>query len=203
MNPKSLLYSVLFGFFLMGTLPSQAVEVGAQAPDFTLKSVEGKDVKLSDYKGKVVVLEFYNMGCPFVKKHYKNGDMQALQTEYTGKDVVWLAINSTNPDHKDYLSPDEAKKEVAEHKIAATAMLQDLEGTVGKSYEAKTTPHMYVIDASGKVVYQGAIDDAPDAKSDPKAAKNYVRSALNEVLSGKGVTEAKTKQYGCSIKYKS
>jgi peroxiredoxin len=178
-----------------------ALDTNSEAPDFTLTSVDGKTVNLSDYKGKTVVLEWYNMGCPFVVKHYKNGDMQALQSDAIGKGVVWLTINSTNPNHKDFRPTDKAAAEVKEHKIASTAMLVDSDGKVGKLYGAKTTPHMFVIDPSGKVVYQGAIDDASSVSANPKESKNYVRAALDEVLAGKPVTTSQTKQYGCGVKY--
>jgi peroxiredoxin len=195
------LFCSLLTFVL--AISSFAVEIGKPAPDFTLSSVDGKTVKLSDYKGKIVVLEWFNMGCPFVQKHYKNQDMQNLQKEYTDKGVVWLGINSTNPAHKskNYLTPKEAAAQVKEFKMNSTAMLQDADGKVGKAYGATSTPHMYVIDASGNLVYRGAIDDQPKASSDPKRAKNYVRAALDEILAGKPVSTAETKQYGCSIKY--
>jgi peroxiredoxin len=192
-----------FAIVLLAVVSTSFAEVknGDAAPDFSLTSVDGKKVSLSDYKGKVVVLEWFNLGCPFVQKHYNNKDMQGLQSEYTGKGVVWLSINSTNPNHKDYLTPEKAAAQVKQKGIASTAMLQDADGKVGQLYGAKSTPHMFVINAEGKLVYQGAIDDNPSPKADPKAAKNFVRSALDEVLAGKAVTQAQTKQYGCGVKY--
>jgi peroxiredoxin len=197
---KSFFTTVLTFVFAFSVM---AVEVGKPVPNFTLTSVDGKTVKLSDYKGKVIILEWFNMGCPFVKKHYKNGDMQGLQGEYAGKGVVWLSINSTNPSHQDYLSAEKAVAQVKDYSIKSTAMLQDSDGKVGKLYGAKSTPHMFIIDESGNLIYQGAIDDAPAAGADPKAAKNYVRAALDEKLAGKAVTQAETKQYGCGVKYAS
>jgi peroxiredoxin len=177
------------------------VKNGDVAPDFSLTTVDGKKVSLSDYKGKVVVLEWFNLGCPFVQKHYDGNAMQGLQSESTGKGVVWLSINSTNPNHKDYLTPVKAAEQVKQKGINATAMLQDTDGKVGRLYGAKSTPHMFVINTDGKLVYQGAIDDNPSPKADPKASKNYVRAALEEILAGKAVSQAQTKQYGCGVKY--
>lgn len=172
------------------------MEPGSTAPDFTLTSIEGEKVQLSDYKGKMVVLEWFDSGCPFVKKHSKGGHMQALQEKYKAKGVVWLTINSTNPDHKDFITTEQSKVLVKNQKIQCTATLQDPDGTVGKSYGAKSTPHMFIINSDGKLAYQGAIDDHPDVRSDPKDARNYVQQALDELLAGKTVTTARTKQYG-------
>ena len=170
---------------------------GTKAPDFTLLDLDGKKHSLKDFKGKTVVLEWCNYGCPFVKKHYKNGDMQKLQKEYTKKGVVWLAIMSTNPKHKDYREPKALKEMNAERKAAPTAMLMDADGTVGRAYKAKTTPHMFVIDKDGYIVYDGAIDSVRSADpADIKEAKNYVREALDAVMAGKPVPTAKTSSYG-------
>lgn len=192
-----------FAVALMVFVSTSFAEVknGDAAPDFSLTTVDGKKVSLSDYKGKIVVLEWFNLGCPFVVKHYKNNDMQSLQSEAVGKGVVWLSINSTNPKHQDYLTAEKAADQVKQSKINSTAMLQDADGKVGKLYGAKSTPHMFVINADGKLAYQGAIDDTPSPKADPKAAKNYVRAAIDELLAGKSVSQAQTKQYGCSVKY--
>jgi peroxiredoxin len=174
---------------------------GETAPDFNVKSIKGADVKLSDYKGKIVVLEWFNIGCPFVLKHYKPHTMQSLQSEYTGKGVIWLTINSTQPKHENFLTPEKAAQTVENFKIKSTEMLMDPDGKVGKLYDAKATPHMFIIDANGKLVYQGAIDDTPSPSSDPAKAHNYVKTALDELLAGKKVTTSETKQYGCGIKY--
>lgn len=178
-----------------------AVKTGAPAPDFTLETSSGSKASLSDYKGKTVVLEWFNHGCPFVKKHYDGKDMQSLQADYVGKGVVWLTINSTNPKHQNFLTREAALKQQEELGMKSTALLADPDGKVGKLYGAKTTPHMYVIDPSGKLVYQGAIDDNSAMKADPKKAKNYVQAALDEVLAGKAVTKSQTKSYGCGVKY--
>lgn len=177
--------------------------IGAKAPDFTLTDSNGKKQSLSDYKGKFVVLEWINHGCPFVKKHYETNNMQGLQKEATGKGVIWLSIASSAEGKQGHLTADEWNKANEEHGSAPTAVLLDPSGAVGKKYGAKTTPHMYVINPEGKLVYKGAIDDKPSYKnSDVPGAKNYVRAALDEAMAGKPVTVASTESYGCSVKYK-
>lgn len=150
-----------------------------------------------------MVLEWINHGCPFVVKHYSEGNMQGLQRDYTNKDVIWLAICSSADGKQGYFTADEWQKLNADKGGNATAILLDEDGTVGKLYGAKTTPHMYVINAEGKLVYQGAIDDKPSTDtSDIPGAKNYVKAALDEVLAGQPVTTGQTKPYGCGVKYK-
>lgn len=179
-----------------------AATVGQPAPDFTLKDTSGKTVRLSDFKGKHVVLEWTNPGCPFVRKHYDSGNMPATQKDATGKGVVWLSINSTEKASSDYLEPAKLAAWKTERKAAPTAVLMDEEGTVGKSYGARTTPHMYIVDPKGMLVYAGGIDDKRSADpEDVKTAKNYVRAALDELLAGKPVSQASTTPYGCSVKY--
>lgn len=179
-----------------------AAKVGEPAPAFTLTSIEGKTHSLSEFKGKTVVLEWFNSKCPFVVKHYKNGDMQRLQKAYADKGVVWLLVNSTSPKHQDYFAPDAHMKLNEEWKVAAAATLLDPEGTVGRAYDARTTPHMYVINPEGVLVYAGAIDSIRSANSDDVAkADNYVVAALDAVLSGGAVANAATRPYGCSVKY--
>ncbi len=178
--------------------------MGKPAPDFKLKGIAGKseDIKLSDFKGNVVVLEWKNHGCPFVVKHYGSGNMQALQKKYVEKNVIWLSIVSSAPGKQGHQDAEGAKKEFTEHKSSASNVLLDPTGEVGKMYEAKTTPHMFIINKEGTLVYQGAIDDKAD--TDPKSipgAKNYVTQALDEVLANKPVTISKTQSYGCSVKY--
>lgn len=189
--------------FVVGVSSSHALNIGDEAPNFTLQSADGKQVSLKDYRDKVVVLEWFNPGCPFVRKHYDSGAMQKLQTEAAEKGVVWLNINSTASGRPDFLTPEKTKGYVAEKGVKAAAMLSDADGTVGKKYGASATPHMYVIDKAGKLVYQGAIDDNPDVSGDPATAKNYVRDAMGSLLSGKQVAVAETKAYGCSVKYAS
>lgn len=182
---------------------AEELKVGAEAPAFTLKDTSGKEHKLADYKGKFVVLEWFNEGCPFVKKHYTSGNMQKLQQEYTGKDVVWLSINSSAEGQQGHMTPETAPKTLAEWNMNATKVLLDHDGKVGKMYGAKTTPHMFVIDNDGKLVYQGAIDSKASANTaDLAGAENYVRVALDNSMTGKPVSNASTKPYGCSVKYK-
>lgn len=193
-----LLIGSIFGSDASSTV---SVEIGKPAPSFTLKSVDGKDVSLSSFKGKIVVLEWTNPGCPFVIGHYKNGNMPKLQKELTDKGVVWLAINSTNKNHKDHLTESEFKAQMSEWKANASAYLLDEDGKVGKMFDAKTTPHMFVIDKNGNLAYMGAIDDDRSANGGKDAKVNYVKKAVDELLAGKEVSEKVTKQYGCSIKY--
>jgi peroxiredoxin len=184
------------------TLPAAAVNVGAAAPDFTLTDLAGKPVKLSDYRGKYVVLEWVNPGCPFVQKHYNSGNMPRLQKDAAAQDVVWLAVNSTKETHQDYQTPDELAAWLKEKGAAPRAAALDADGKVAKLYEAKATPHMYVIDPRGTLIYAGAIDDKRSADpEDVKTAHNFVKAALAEARAGKPVTRASTQAYGCSIKY--
>ena len=182
---------------------AHAVTVGQPAPDFSLIDVHGKAVKLSDCKGKTVVLEWVNPGCPFVQKHYNTSNMQTLQKDATTKGVVWLSVNSTEKGHQDYMAPAKLDAKMnGEWKGASSYLLMDESGKVGQAYTAKTTPHMYVIDGGGKLVYAGGIDDKRSANpADVKTAKNFVRAALDETLAGKPVSVATATPYGCSIKY--
>jgi hypothetical protein len=176
--------------------------VGGPAPAFTAPSASGKPVKLSDYKGKYVVLEWTNEGCPFVQKHYKGGNMQGLQKTYTGKDVAWLTVFSSSKGKQGWVDAEGARKFQMDHKTASTAMLLDDTGALGKLYDAKTTPNMYIIDPAGKLIYAGAIDDKPSADAgDIASSKNFVQAALDEAMAGKPVSTPVSKPYGCSIKY--
>lgn len=180
----------------------QAARVGEPAPDFTVKDTKGKEHTLASFKGKFVVLEWHNQGCPYVKKHYESGNMQALQKEWTGKGVVWLTVISSAPGLQGYVTPTEADAYVKEKSAAPTAVLLDASGTMGRAYDAKTSPHMFVIDPNGRLVYNGAIDDKPTSdKADIPGAKNYVSAALTEALAGKAVTMPTSRPYGCSVKY--
>jgi peroxiredoxin len=177
-----------------------APEIGQPAPNFTLKDSDGKSVSLADFKGKTVVLEWFNEGCPFVKKHYGSGSMQKTQKQATDDGVVWLSIVSSAPGKQGYLTPEAAAAKKKE--INSTALLLDPDGAVGHLYEARTTPDMFVINGEGTLVYKGAIDDQPNP--DPatlEGAKNYVVAALADLKAGKPVTTAETKSYGCSVKY--
>jgi len=175
---------------------------GHPAPSFTLTDLDGRKVSLADLKGRYVVLEWTNPGCPFVQKHYNSGNMQALQKRFTGEGVQWLVINSTSPSHSDYLKPAEQKAWLQKQGAAASVAALDADGAVGRAYAAKVTPHMYVIDPDGVLVYAGAIDDKRSANvADVKTASNYLVQTFAELRAGKPVSAASTQAYGCTIKY--
>jgi peroxiredoxin len=190
----------------LATAPAQAADapkVGQPAPAFTATDLNGKSRSLAEFKGKYVVLEWHNQSCPFVKKHYDSGNMQKLQKELTGKGAVWLSIISSAPGAQGHVTADEERQYLAAKQAAPTEVLFDPEGTVGHTYGAKTTPHMYVIDDKGILIYAGAIDDNPSSDAaDAATAKNYVRAAYDEASAGKPVTTASTAPYGCGVKYK-
>ncbi len=180
----------------------EAPKVGAPAPGFSLTDSKGKTHSLGDFKGKYVVLEWFNPGCPFVQKHYQSENMQKLQKEFTGKEVVWLTIDSSSPGNEGSLSPAEANKQIADWNMHPTALLLDGDGKVGHEYGATNTPHMYVVSPKGELIYSGAIDSKATANPDDiAAATNYVKAALDEAMAGKPVATATTKAYGCSVKY--
>lgn len=184
-------------------LQAQAVAIGQAAPAFELKDTQGRTVKLADFKGRHVVLEWTNPGCPFVVKHYGARNMQALQQEAQARNVVWLSINSTARGHQDHLAPAALQDKLLKDWGATPhAVLMDEAGTVGKAYAARTTPHMYVIDPAGRLVYAGGIDDKRSANpADIPGAKNFVRAALADSLAGRPVATPSAPPYGCSIKY--
>jgi len=197
-----LLRSIVTLSFALVAGSALAVTAGTAAPDFSVADSNGKTVKLSDYKGKFVVLEWTNPECPFVRAQYGADAMQALQKDASGKDVVWLTVNSTNKSSSEYKTGPQMNAWMKEHNAAQRAILIDATSDAGRAYDAKTTPHMFVIDPAGKIVYAGAIDDKRSAReSDRKTANNYVRAALSETLAGKPVTVASTTPYGCSVKY--
>lgn len=198
---KNLIKSTL-ALVIAASTALAAPEVGQPAPDFTLTDSNGKEHKLSDFKGKFVVLEWLNHGCPFVVKHYSSGNMQKLQKEFTGKDVVWLSIVSSAPGKQGHMSAEETNAAIAEKGAAPTAVLLDESGTVGKLYDAKRTPEMFVVSPEGVLIYAGAIDDKKSTDAaDIEGAVNYVKQALDEALAGKPVSVPKTEAYGCSVKY--
>jgi peroxiredoxin len=196
---------LILGLLTATALASPALaapSIGQPAPAFSAVDADGKTRSLSEFKGKTVVLEWTNSGCPYVQKHYNSGNMQGLQGAAAKDGVVWLTLVSSAPGMQGYVTGPEAKSWKAKEKAASSAVLLDPKGTVGRAYEAKTTPHMYVIDKTGKLVYMGGIDDKPS--SDPsslKGAKNYVTAALADVKAGRPVAEAATRPYGCSVKY--
>src|SRR5215467_13588871 len=180
-----------------------AVQIGEPAPNFTAVDSNGKQQRLSDYKGKYVVLEWHNQGCPYTKKHYESGNMQHLQKEWTAKGVVWLTVISSAQGTQGFVTPSQENEYLKTMNAAPTAVLMDPGGSLGHLYAAKTTPHMFIIDPNGMLIYNGAIDDHPTSdKGDIPNSKNYVTAALSEATSGKPVTEAVTRPYGCSVKYK-
>ena len=179
-----------------------APEIGKPAPDFTATDSNGKEVKLSDFKGKIVVLEWNNPECPYVKKHYESSNMQKLQASETAKGATWLSINSSADGKQGHLTGETANKYVADTSAKPSAYLLDANGEIGKAYDAKTTPHMFVIDKDGNLAYEGAIDDNDSAnKEDAAGAKNYVVAAVDALAAGKPVETSKTKPYGCGVKY--
>ena len=178
------------------------VRVGAPAPDFTATDSHGHTETLAQYRGKFVVLEWHNQGCPYTRKHYVSGNMQALQREWTAKGVVWFTVISSAQGEQGYVTPSQENAYVERMHADPTAVLMDADGKIGRLYDAKTTPQMIVIDPSGKVIYDGAIDNRPTPDvEDIKGADNYVSDALTEAMAGKPVTTPYTRPYGCSVKY--
>lgn len=176
--------------------------VGAPAPDFTCKDSAGRTRALSEFKGRTVVLEWTNRECPFVRKHYDGGNMQGLQKKYTGDGVVWLSVVSSAPGNQGHVDAAKAEQHVKSVGAAPTAVLLDADGTVGRLYGAQTTPHCFVIDGAGKLVYAGAIDDkSSTSAADIPKSRNYVAEALDALKAGKPVPTPSTRAYGCSIKY--
>ena len=202
MKTKSIL-TILASLAATTLLALDSPPVGSAAPDFSLTDAKGKTHSLSQYKGKYVVLEWFNPECPFVKKHYGSGNMQKLQEEYTSKGVVWLTIDSNAPGTEGNLTSEQAVQKMTEWKTHQTSLLLDPEGKAGRAYGAKNTPNMVVINPEGKLIYEGAIDSkATPNPTDIPSSTNYVKVALDESLAGKPVTTANTRPYGCSVKYK-
>jgi AhpC/TSA family len=189
----------------MGIQPATAqARVGAPAPAFTLPDTNGRARSLADFRDNTVVLEWTNHECPYVGKHYRGNNMQALQKRWTGQGVVWLSVISSAPGRQGHVSPQQANKLTADRGAAPTAVLLDPTGKVGRAYGARATPHMYVINGQGALVYMGGIDDKPTARlEDLKGARNFVDAALNEISQGKPVSVTVSRAYGCSIKYAS
>jgi peroxiredoxin len=183
-------------------LTHAAPSVGQAAPQFAARDAAGKAVKLSDYRGKFVVLEWTNPNCPYVRKHYNSGNMPATQADATGKGVVWLSIDSTAKNSGEHMEPAKVLAWQKERKSAPTALLVDQDGAIGRAFGARTTPHMYIVDPDGRLVYAGGIDSIPSSNpSDIPKAVNYVRTSLAEALAGKPVSNPVTRPYGCSVKY--
>ena len=198
-----LLLGVLTSLISTALFAADSPPVGSTAPDISATDSKGKTQTLSQYKGKYVVLEWFNPECPFVKKHYGSGNMQKLQEEFTGKGVVWLTIDSSAPGLEGNLQAEQANQKIAEWKAHSSALLLDPDGKAGRTYGAKNTPHMFVINPEGKIVYEGAIDSkATPNPADIASSTNYVKVALDESLAGKTVTTPSSRPYGCSVKYK-
>ena len=185
------------------TLPVLAVAPGTTAPNFKGTDSNGAQHSLSDYRGKFVVLEWANQGCPYEQKHYRSGNMEALQKQWTAKGVVWLSVLSSARGEQGYVTPSQENTYLKTMHAAPTAALLDPDGTIGRLYEAKTTPHIFVIDPTGKLIYQGALDDKPTPnQEDLKTARNYLNEALTAAMAGKPVPTEVTRPYGCSVKYR-
>ncbi|MDT3738534.1 MAG: thioredoxin family protein [Candidatus Kapabacteria bacterium] len=205
-----ILRSIFFGLLLLAvtflsaaTQPAKESGIGSEVPDFSLKDVNGKIHNLIDYKGKYVVLEWTNFDCPFVKKHYGSGNMKKLQKEFTEQGVIWLSICSSAPGKQGNFDAAEIKKRISDSKANMSEYLIDEEGMVGKLFGARTTPHLFIINPDGKLIYQGGIDDTKSTnQADIPNSKNFVKAALDESLSGKPVTISTTQPYGCPVKYK-
>ena len=197
---KSLITATVIGAFAIST--SFAAEVGKEAPAFTGTNVEGKEVSLSDYKDKVVVLEWVNFKCPFVVKHYSSKNMQKLQADYAAKGVVWITVNSSAEGKQGYLEASKLAEKAEAEASKATEIIVDSDGTIGKAYAAKVTPHMMIIAKDGTLAYSGAIDSKPSTKAeDIESADPLFANALESVIAGKEVENAKNEPYGCGVKY--
>ena len=201
--PRRTLLSAAALLALGAHLPARAARVGQPAPDFSLPDTGGKAVRLADFRGRFVVLEWTNPGCPFVRKHYDSGNMGATQKLARDQGVAWLAINSTETASGDYLEPPRLADWLKQHQGVPTAVLMDPEGTTGRAYDAKTTPHLYIVDPQGMLVYAGGIDSIASARvSDIEKATNHVKAALADIAAKRPIAQAVTKPYGCTIKYK-
>ena len=201
--PRRTLLSAAAVLALGAHLPARAARVGQPAPDFSLPDTGGKAVRLADFRGRFVVLEWTNPGCPFVRKHYESGNMGATQKLARDQGVAWLAINSTETASGDYLEPPRLADWLKQHQGVPTAVLMDPEGTTGRAYDAKTTPHLYIVDPQGMLVYAGGIDSIASARvSDIEKATNHVKAALADIAAKRPIAQAVTKPYGCTIKYK-
>ncbi|MEP7078135.1 MAG: thioredoxin family protein [Chthoniobacterales bacterium] len=199
---KASLLALLVTFTNVALFAADSPPVGSAAPNVSVIDSKGKTQTVSQYKGKYVVLEWFNPECPFVKKHYGSGNMQKLQQEFTGKGVVWLTIDSSAPGTEGSLTPEQANKTMADWKGHSTALLLDSDGKAGRAYGAKNTPHMFVVNPEGKVIYEGAIDSkASPNPADIPSSTNYVKVALDESMAGKTVGTPSSRPYGCSVKY--
>ncbi len=199
--------SIIFLFvaslaILIAPMVHSAPKVGAPAPDFTANASDGKSYRLADFRGKFVVLEWHNNGCPYTRKHYESGNMQRLQKEWTARGVIWFTVISSAPGTQGYVTADQENAYMSRMHAVPTAALLDASGSLGHLYDAKTTPHMIVINPAGNIIYDGAIDDHPTSdQSDIARSKNFVDEALSEAMAGKPVDTPISRPYGCSVKY--
>lgn len=199
---KLVITTLAFSLFLAGGLSLPGAEVGEPAPEFTLMGSDGEEYSLSDFEGQFVVLEWVNHGCPFVQKFYGAGEMQRLQKEYTDQGVAWLTINTSAPGKQGHMTAEQANESIERYDADPTAILLDHDGTVGRKFDARVTPHMYVIDPDGILIYNGAIDDSPTTDPDDlEGAENYVVAALTAGMNGGEVANPRTRPYGCGMKY--
>jgi len=201
-NSRTIGFALLIASLIPLHAAAQVVRVGAPAPEFKATDSNGKAESLDQYRGKYVVLEWHNQGCPYTKKHYVSGNMQSLQKEWTAKGVVWLTVISSAKGEQGYVTASEENSYLTKMHAVPTAVLLDSDSRVARLYNAKTTPQMVVIDPGGKVIYDGAIDDRPTSDpEDIKGAKNYLNEALSAAMAGKPVPTPYTRPYGCSVKY--
>jgi peroxiredoxin len=191
----------LLTLFCASAVALAEVQTGKPAPDFEGKGIDGKTYKLSDYKGKIVVLESMNPDCPYVANHYNTGAMPELQSDAVRKGVVWLTVSSVNQKSSGYRDAKAAQQTMQQLKAQPTGWIDDSDGRIGKAFGMKTTPHLFVIDKEGNVAYQGAIDDKPATEGDPRKARNYVREAIDKLSKGEKLEVTQTKPYGCGVKY--
>lgn len=199
---KRIWLGLLIASFAASAGVVSALPPGSMAPDFKGVDSNGVQHSLAEYRGKFVVLEWANKGCPYEQKHYLSGNMESLQKQWTAKGVVWLSVISSAPGQQGYVTPAEENDYLRTMKASPTAVLLDPRGTIGHLYDARTTPHMFIIDPAGKIVYQGAVDDKPSPDPETlKSADNYLNDALNAAMVGKPVAVAVTRPYGCSVKY--
>ncbi len=209
MKKLIILFSLIFAATLVINFTSETEEkaavdapVGAQAPAFEVMGADGEMHSLADYEGKYVILEWLNHGCPYIRKHYDGNNMQALQEKYTDQGVVWLSVISSAPGTQGYMEAEEAQQSIEEYGASPTEILLDPEGKMGKAYDARVTPHMFIIDPQGVVRYNGAIDDKPTpAASSLETAHNYIDAAMNSLMNGEEVEVKSNTPYGCSVKY--
>ena len=199
---KKTVLAVLALLWVSSPAGARSLKPGDKAPEFKLKDALGKVHRLSDYKGRVVILEWTNPGCPYVRKHYDSYNMQRMQKEYTKKGMVWFSVCSSAPGKQGHMTPKQARKQKRKDHSFATALLLDPDGKVGRKYGAKTTPHFFIVDKKGKIAYMGAVDDKPTHdREDIKKARSYVREALKCLVRGWKIEDPSTKPYGCSVKY--